>query len=58
MISMSKFLRGVIGTCLIFQIFICWPIQAFAESQEAIFAGGCFWCLEHDMEKLDGVVSL
>ena len=29
----------------------------FAESEEAIFAGGCFWCLEHDLEKLDGVVS-
>jgi peptide methionine sulfoxide reductase msrA/msrB len=24
----------------------------------AIFAGGCFWCLEADFEKLDGVVSV
>ena len=24
---------------------------------EAIFAGGCFWCVESDFEKLDGVVE-
>ena len=25
--------------------------------ERAIFAGGCFWCLEHDLEGLPGVVS-
>ena len=28
---------------------------SIAEQQEAIFAGGCFWCIESDFEKLDGV---
>ncbi len=23
--------------------------------EEAVFAGGCFWCVESDLEKLDGV---
>ena len=23
----------------------------------AIFAGGCFWCVESDFDKLDGVIS-
>lgn len=23
----------------------------------AIFAGGCFWCMEHPFDKLDGVIS-
>ena len=38
------------------QLLIICPSKAFAKSKEAIFAGGCFWCLEHDLEKLDGVV--
>lgn len=25
--------------------------------EEAVFAGGCFWCLEHDLEQLPGVVD-
>jgi len=28
-----------------------------ASVQEAVFAGGCFWCLEHDLEELPGVLS-
>ena len=31
---------------------------ANAESEQAIFAGGCFWCLEHDMEAVPGVLSV
>ena len=27
------------------------------EMEKAIFAAGCFWCIEKDMEKLDGVVE-
>jgi peptide-methionine (S)-S-oxide reductase len=26
-----------------------------ADRQTAVFAGGCFWCVEADLEKLDGV---
>ena len=28
------------------------------ETQKATFAGGCFWCMEHPFEKLDGVASV
>lgn len=27
------------------------------ESETAIFAGGCFWCMEPPFDKLDGVIS-
>ena len=55
---MLKFFRRLIVTCVLLQLLIGFPVQVFAESQEAIFAGGCFWCLEHDLEKLDGVSSV
>lgn len=28
------------------------------ETKNAIFAGGCFWCLESDIEKLSGVIEV
>lgn len=31
--------------------------EAPAATAKAVLAGGCFWCLEHDMLKLDGVVD-
>tara|TARA_Y100001968_G_scaffold162025_1_gene148189 strand:- start:108 stop:710 length:603 start_codon:yes stop_codon:yes gene_type:complete len=58
MTLMMNFLRRLILTCLLLQILSSAPVKVFAQSQEAIFAGGCFWCLEHDLEKLDGVLSV
>ena len=31
------------------------PQSAIAETKTAIFAGGCFWCMEKPFEKIDGV---
>ena len=39
-------------TCL---MLFCWPQRAMAELETAVFAGGCFWCMEHDLEDLPGV---
>ncbi len=47
--------------CASFLIFLCFlfhPIPAIAAQEEAIFAGGCFWCLEHDLEEIRGVNSV
>ena len=38
-----------------FSLFIN-PVNTFAE--ELILAGGCFWCLEHDLESLHGINSV
>ena len=45
---MKKFLALIIA----FSIFIN-PLNTLAE--ELTLAGGCFWCLEHDLESLKGV---
>lgn len=41
---------------------ILYSSHVYAEAQEAtskaIFAGGCFWCMEPPFEKLDGVISV
>ena len=57
MILMTNLFRVLIVIFTLSLISIFCPMTALAESQEAIFAGGCFWCLEHDLEELDGVVS-
>ena len=28
-----------------------------SETKSAIFAGGCFWCMEHPYDEVDGVIS-
>ena len=34
------------------------PAPAAAASEQAVLAGGCFWCLEHDLEALPGVIRV
>ena len=31
---------------------------ALATTEEAVLAGGCFWCLEHDLETVPGVIDV
>lgn len=33
------------------------PVYADETPETAIFAGGCFWCMEPPFDKLDGVIS-
>ncbi len=39
-------------------LFLCGlPVALFAASENVLFAGGCFWCMEPPFDKLDGVIS-
>ena len=44
-------MKYLLPLIIAFSIFIN-PVNALAE--ELILAGGCFWCLEHDLESLKG----
>lgn len=48
---MNSFKRKLLITS-----FCCITTQAIADT--AIFAGGCFWCMESDFEKLEGVTDV
>lgn len=41
---------------LLISIFLSQPLTA--KTAEAVFAGGCFWCVEADFDKLPGVLSV
>ena len=45
-------MKYLLPLILVFSILIN-PINTLAE--ELILAGGCFWCLEHDLESLNGI---
>lgn len=49
--------RSVSALTLALSCFIAPVTSAQAEKQTAIFAGGCFWCIEADFDKVKGVVS-
>ncbi len=43
---------------LLLTILLCgMHFSVLAENERAVFAGGCFWCMEPPFDKLDGVIS-
>ena len=42
---------------ILFIFFLFTTTGAVATNQTAIFAGGCFWCMQSDFDQLKGVVS-
>ncbi|MGE0232494.1 MAG: peptide-methionine (S)-S-oxide reductase MsrA [Flavobacteriaceae bacterium] len=47
----------VAGAALVVTAVFSSPVPAAAATAEAIFAAGCFWCVEADFDKVGGVVS-
>jgi peptide-methionine (S)-S-oxide reductase len=50
----TKLLFRILGLTLLFTVL---PLQAEQQKAEAIFAGGCFWCMEPPFDKLPGVIA-
>jgi peptide-methionine (S)-S-oxide reductase len=49
-------LRSIVASTTLALAFLAAPAVKAAE-ETAIFAGGCFWCVESDMDHVKGVVS-
>ena len=56
---MERRLLGLLASVLVGTAFLLGQSPAVwaADLEQAVFAGGCFWCLEHDLEVLPGVIS-
>ena len=48
----------VLFSLLLGALLLISPTSALAAVQSAVLAGGCFWCMESDLEKLPGVISV
>ncbi len=55
LMNITRFLAVVAAA---FALVSIGPAQAAPTTETAWFAGGCFWCLEHDMAKIPGVVDV
>ncbi len=43
--------------CLLSSSWLAYAADVPEQTATAVFAGGCFWCVESDFEKVDGVVE-
>ena len=50
-----RIMKSLFHLIILFSILIN-PLNALAD--EVVLAGGCFWCLEHDLEGLKGITSV
>ena len=48
---------SLLRLALVLVLLLAAPLGAQAAEQEAVFAGGCFWCLEHDLAQVGGVLE-
>lgn len=48
-------MKNIFSISLIFSLLAYLPI---ASADKAVFAGGCFWCMESDFEKVKGVTDV
>jgi peptide-methionine (S)-S-oxide reductase len=51
---MTRLMLGLLGSLA---LFASAPAQGEEKTAMAIFAGGCFWCVEADFDKVPGVIS-
>jgi peptide-methionine (S)-S-oxide reductase len=53
----QKYLNAIFVACLLVNAGTFAEVKIVEKSSVAIFAGGCFWCMESPFDALDGVIS-
>jgi peptide-methionine (S)-S-oxide reductase len=53
----QKYLNVVFVTCLLASAGTFADVKTVEKPSVAVFAGGCFWCMEPPFDALDGVIS-
>jgi len=48
-------MKNTIISCMVISLFASIPVASAAST---VLAGGCFWCMESDFEKVDGVTDV
>jgi peptide-methionine (S)-S-oxide reductase len=58
--ALRRLLKSAVraGLLLVMLLVLVSPAPALAATEQAVLAGGCFWCLEHDLAGLPGVLSV
>ena len=56
--EMRDFMKKILGLVLTSSVLLYTSLSHAAQTQKAILAGGCFWCMESDFEKLPGVTTV
>lgn len=56
--ALPFWLRGCLAALLLVALWLPGAPALAAASEEAVLAGGCFWCLEHDLEAVPGVQAV
>lgn len=52
-----SYARGLLASLLLIAVSLLVAQPAAAETRKAVFAGGCFWCVEEAFDKVDGVTA-
>jgi peptide-methionine (S)-S-oxide reductase len=56
--SATTLAHWLLGPLLALVLLLAPAAAGLAATEEAVLAGGCFWCLEHDLEELPGVLDV